>query len=208
MSSIVMTFFVTMVAIKVYFLPCNNAWQDGGIIFGMLRQLGCFMMWWGRKRGSTVEHLTHDGVNLPCPSLVCGIRRFCQIFGMVVTLILLVVYKISVLDIFDQHSYAIYLKLPAWHLLILTYLLTYSMEQSTFLEANRFSASKEITRILCTYFLTYLLSFLLTYLFTYLLTFLLTYSMEQSISWEANRFSASQEITRILCTYFLTYFLT
>ena len=71
------------------------------------------MVWLGKKCGYTVEHLTHDGVNLACSSPVCRIRRCCQMFSMVVTLILLVVYKTSVLDIFDQHSYAIYLKLPA-----------------------------------------------------------------------------------------------
>ena len=48
--------------------------------------------------------------------------------------------------------------------------LTYSMEQSTSWEANRFSASQEITRILC----TYLLTFVFIYFFPSLLTYLLT----------------------------------
>jgi hypothetical protein len=66
---------------------------------------------------------TSHFLNLPCPSLVCGIRRCCQIFSAVATLTLLVVYKNSGLDIFDQRLYTIYLKLSFWCLITHTYLL-------------------------------------------------------------------------------------
>jgi len=94
------------------------------------------------------------------------------------------------------------------------YLITYftnSKQQSPSWEANRFSASQEIPRILwnpkvhyrihkCPPTIPILsqLDPLTSHVLTYLLTHLPTYSTEQSLSWEANHFSASQEIPRIL----------
>jgi len=80
--------------------------------------------------------------------------------------------------------------------IVITCLLTYSMEQSPSGEVNRFPASQEIPRVLWNPNFHYpIRKYNLIYL---LLAYLLTYSMEQSPPGEDNRFPASQEIPRIL----------
>ena len=90
---------------------------------------------------------------------------------------------------------------------LITYLLIYFMQHSPSWEANRFSASQEIPRILWNPNVRYhihmcpppfpILRHICMYT-TYLLTYLLIYFMQHSPSWETNRFAASQENPRIL----------
>jgi hypothetical protein len=57
-----------------------------------------FTIQWRDKHDCTLDQLTHDWVKLPSAPLVCGVRRCCQVFYMVVTSILLVISLLKILS--------------------------------------------------------------------------------------------------------------